>query len=646
MSIKSKLIISYVLLIVFSVSCLGFLIADKSRDAIFNEVTEKSQRISELILNMVSVRNDLLSEKIRTDLYFAKQKLSDLGEIRLEDTKQIEIQNYRLPSLYAGNTNLTVNNNLVDDLEESLGAIASIFLIRNDKLIRVTTNLTVNSNRAIGSYIDSESEVYKNIIKNIPYYGNSLVLGDWFITGYEPIQDEDGKVIGAIALGYKALNKHLEKTLNNVNIGETGYVYVMNSDGDVFVHPNIEGENIGDYDFSKKIIREKNGIIEYKFKGIYKLAAYRYFEPWDWHIVTTANYDDLESPSESLLSTILIIAVIILLIGILLAIFLTHTLVMPINKLKSYMEIASQGDLTIQSDINTNDEIGVLSNSFNIMIKENKRLLEETIKYDKLKTEFFSNISHELKTPINIIFSTTQLFSLYTSNDINTPIEPDRFKKHVNTIKQNCYRLLRLVNNLIDITKIDSGFMKLNLKNQNIVEIVENITLSTTEYIQNKSRTIIFDTDIEEKIMAFDPEKIERIILNLISNGVKFTRTGDKIEVSVYDKGKNIQISVKDTGIGIPQNKLEMIFERFKQVDPLLSRRHEGSGIGLSLVKSLVEMHDGKISVNSKCNEGTEFIIDLPVKFVVEDNTAEQKNDFSHQANVEKIEIEFSDIYE
>jgi signal transduction histidine kinase len=165
-------------------------------------------------------------------------------------------------------------------------------------------------------------------------------------------------------------------------------------------------------------------------------------------------------------------------------------------------------------------------------------------------------------------------------------------------MKQNCYRLLRLINNLIDITKIDSGFINLNLQNKNIVEVIENVTLSTVEYVESKCRTIIFDTDVEEKIMAFDPEKIERIILNLISNAVKFTKPQDQIEINVYDKKENIIISVKDTGIGIPKEKQKIIFERFRQVSPLLNRTHEGSGIGLSLVKSLVEMHTGnKISV-------------------------------------------------
>ncbi|QEK13469.1 HAMP domain-containing protein [Crassaminicella thermophila] len=643
MSIRSKLITSYVLLIIFSVSILGFFISNKSRDAVFHEVTEKSERIAELINSMISVRNDLLSEKIWSDLYFAEKLLTDLGTIRIDQTQQIQIESFKLPSLYAGDTNLSLDTTFVDDIKESIGAVTSVFLFHDNKLIRVTTNLKVDGKRAIGTFITNNSDVYKKIINNETYYGPSLVDGDWFITGYKPMLDENGNVIGAIGLGHKGINPYLEKTLNNIKIGKTGYVYIMNSKGDILVHPNIKGENLSHFSFSKKIIQNKNGIIKYTFKGINKLAAYRYFKPWDLYIITTANYDDLKSSSKTILNTTLLTGFIIFITCAILALFLANTLVKPINKLKSYMETVSKGDLTVYSDIHSKDEIGILSDSFNHMITENKRLLDEIIKHDHIKTEFFSNISHELKTPINIILGTVQLFSFYSKNN-NKIMDSEKLNKHINIIKQNCYRLLRLVNNLIDLTKIDSGFMKLHLSNENIVEVVENITLSTVEYVESKSRTILFDTNTEEKIMAFDAEKIERIMLNLISNAVKFTRPGDSITVCVYDKETTVQISVKDTGVGIPKDKLENIFERFKQVDPLFSRSHEGSGIGLSLVKSLVQMHGGKISVQSEYGKGTEFTISLPVKLVSKDNK-EYKNDFKQKTNVEKLQIEFSDIY-
>lgn len=645
MNIKSKLMTSYLLLIVFSVGILGFLIATKSRTAVFNEITEKSERVSELISTTVDVRNNLLLEKVHCELYYVEKLIINSGEIIIDNKKQIQVGRFILPSMYIGDRKLPLPSALTDDIKQSTGAITSIFLLKDDKLIRVSTNVTTKDNKnAIGTFISSSSPVYRKIVNAESYYDSNLVEGNWLITGYKPLLDKNKKVIGAIALGYKALNEYLEKTLSDIKIGQTGYVYIMNSKGDVLVHPNIKGQNIGNYDFSKKMFKSNNGVIEYKFNGISKLAAYKYFQPWDWYIVTTANYDDLKSSSKSILNMTLITVILILLTVSILALFLANTLVKPINKLKHCMEIASSGDLTVRCDIKSKDEIGILSNSFNHMIKENKRLLEEKDQYDKLKTEFIANMSHELRTPLNIIFSAVQLSSLYINNNpegfANTKI-----KQHMTIIKQNCYRLLRLVNNIIDITKIDSGFMELNLQKANIVEVIENITLSTAEYVESKSRNLIFDTDTEEKIMNFDLEKMERIMLNLISNATKFTKPGDKIEVNIYDKGESILISVKDTGTGISQDNLQQIFQRFKQVGPLLSRTHEGSGIGLSMVKSLVEMHDGTISVKSKYGEGTEFIIELPVKPILEEDIPESSNKLSQQMNVEKIQIEFSDIY-
>lgn len=345
-----------------------------------------------------------------------------------------------------------------------------------------------------------------------------------------------------------------------------------------------------------------------------------------------------------MLLTTIFIGIIISIIGILLALIMTNILIKPIHKLKAYMEIASTGDLTVKSDINSNDEIGVLSNSFNKMIGENKRLFEETKKYDKLKTDFITNISHELRTPLNIIFSTTQLFNLYVKK--NETFSLDNLSKYSSNIKQNCYRLLRLINNLIDLNKIDSGFMELNLQKGNIIEVIEEITLSTSDYVQSMSRNLIFDTDTEEKFMCFDSEKLERILLNLISNAIKFTEAGDTITINLYDKDTCLIISVKDNGIGIKETKLKEIFERFKQINPLLSRTHEGSGIGLSLVKSLVEIHKGTITVNSTYNVGSEFIITLPSNLDLDNfSKLHEKNNLTFNTNIEKINIEFSDIY-
>lgn len=270
-----------------------------------------------------------------------------------------------------------------------------------------------------------------------------------------------------------------------------------------------------------------------------------------------------------------------------------------------------------------------------------KRKLVETMEYDRIKTEFFANISHELRTPINVIFSALQVVEMYSFND-NTFSHITRYNK---IMKQNCYRLLRLVSNLIDITKIDSGYLKLQLGNHDIIKIVEDITMSVVDYAENKGINIIFDTDIEEKVIACDPDKIERIVMNLLSNAVKFTQEKGSIYVSIHNgREDNLYISVKDSGRGIPKEKLDIIFERFRQVDKSLARDHEGSGIGLSLVKSLVELHGGSVKVESEVGLGSNFIIKLPCRYVEDDEVLYDINEIK-QSHIERISIEFSDIY-
>lgn len=293
--------------------------------------------------------------------------------------------------------------------------------------------------------------------------------------------------------------------------------------------------------------------------------------------------------------------------------------------------------LIILKDVSHKEEIKMLQDD----LVESVGKLDKSMELNKELTEFFSNISHELKTPLNIILGSIQL--ILQNEEGQTPsLYLEEQKKLLNITKQNAFRLIRLVNNLIDISKFDAGYLHLNNHNCNIVSVVENIALSVKDYLKTNDITIIFDTNTEEKIMAVDCDKIERIMLNLLSNSMKFTEKGGEVWVTLTDMDKYVQISVKDTGIGIPEDKLNLIFNRFEQVDKTFTRKKEGSGIGLALVKSLVELHEGTINIRSKINEGTEFIINLPV--IVLENDEYYIENFDSKAD--KINIEFSDIYE
>lgn len=269
-----------------------------------------------------------------------------------------------------------------------------------------------------------------------------------------------------------------------------------------------------------------------------------------------------------------------------------------------------------------------------LLIKDKQ--LMQAHEYDRIKNEFMANVSHELRTPLNVILGTVQMLEL-----IKTDVDNKKEHKYIKILKQNCYRLVRLINNVIDITKIDADFYDMKMQNCEIVNLIKEITDSVAEYALSKEIAVVYNSDNEKKIINCDPDQIERIILNLLSNAIKFTPAGGTVTVQVNDKGEKIELIVKDTGIGIPLNKQKTIFKRFEQVDKSISR-HEGSGIGLSLVKALVEKHNGIITVNSEENKGSEFIIELPCN--TKDNVSEEWIDQSILNKTEKIKIEFSDI--
>ncbi|MDQ0480455.1 ATP-binding protein [Hathewaya limosa] len=467
-----------------------------------------------------------------------------------------------------------------------------------------------------------------------------------------PISDKKnikGVLCAEVSLSY------LTYIINCEKIGEKGYAFMIDSVGRLMAYPdknkllttNIIDMNDEDLNsICKDMIKGIDGVGRYNYNGELKMVAYKHVLEAPWSIAMTANYKEVFHDLEVFKNFIIVIGIIVLAIIIYFIYIVVNSVTEPIKEIKDCIEIATTGNLEVQCNINSKDELGVLGDRLNKLINENKRLIDETIEYDRIKMEFFANISHELKTPINIIFSTVQLLSLYANKNEDVSfndLEQDKMRKYLKIMEQNSYRLIRCVNNLIDLTELDCGVLTPKLVNTNIVEVVEEITMATVEYVKSKDKKIIFDTDIEEKYMAIDVEKIERIILNLISNALKFTEPKDVIIVGIYDKGEEIDIVVKDSGKGIPQDKQKIIFERFRQVDQLLNRDHEGSGIGLSLVKALVEMHNGEIRVKSKVGEGSEFIITLPVHFIKGQEIEENK--LVREPKIQKIEIEFSDIY-
>ncbi|MBO3444877.1 HAMP domain-containing sensor histidine kinase [Clostridium sp. CCUG 7971] len=272
------------------------------------------------------------------------------------------------------------------------------------------------------------------------------------------------------------------------------------------------------------------------------------------------------------------------------------------------------------------------------------KIKEEIIKEqacDISHMNFLSNLIHEFKTPLNLIFSSMQLLNKKIDND---NISKGDISKYLNIINQNSYRMLKLVNNIVDDSKIDIGHDEYNPINHDIVSFIENICESIDSFIKLNNMTLIFDTDIEELVVAFDMEKIERIILNLISNAIKFRKEDEgNILLKISSDDEFVNIAVKDNGIGISKENIKKIFGKYVRLNDERSMIKEGTGIGLSLVESLVKLHNGSVSVNSSFGNWTEFIVKIP------NIKSNKKLEYSINSNeldrVEKIKIEFSDIY-
>lgn len=251
----------------------------------------------------------------------------------------------------------------------------------------------------------------------------------------------------------------------------------------------------------------------------------------------------------------------------------------------------------------------------------------------KNNDQYLLNIIHDLRSHLNVITSAVQFMEHNYKDDKNL--------KYIEIIKRNSFKMLKLINNLIDSNKIKNNYYKLNKKNIDIVPMIENTISCIEKFASERNINLIFDTNEEECIMAIDPEAIDRVIMNLLSNAIKFSNENSNIYINLVVKDKEIELSFKDEGCGISKEEKERIFDRFYQGKN--NDNIEGSGIGLNLCMLFVKAHDGKIFLESEINKGSIFTVILPRK--IEDHIETVKEEGNLINKNQAVEIEFSDTY-
>ena len=332
------------------------------------------------------------------------------------------------------------------------------------------------------------------------------------------------------------------------------------------------------------------------------------------------------------------------------AIVLTYLMVnklvrQPVESLAEKAKRFAEGDMSISVEVKTEDEIGILGKTFNYMVEsvssfskkledevkrktallnERTRLLtlleranKDLRELDKLKSTFLANMSHELRTPMNAIIGYTDLII----DGVDGPINEEQ-EKSLRKVATNARHLLQLINDVLDISKIEAGKMKLSPKEIDLKWLVESALPTFEPQMKLKGLTLTIDIPDGLPLIYGDEDRIREIFINLLSNAMKFTDNGGitisaKLSERAVKPGEPpmfMEICVEDTGIGIKEEDLGKIFDKFVQADLTTVRQYEGTGLGLSIARGLVSLHKGVIWVTSKVGEGSKFCFTLPLK--------------------------------
>lgn len=271
-----------------------------------------------------------------------------------------------------------------------------------------------------------------------------------------------------------------------------------------------------------------------------------------------------------------------------------------LDEIKTIINNIRKNKYNSEEEIQLGSNLLALQQAIKKMFKKEKSDIEYLQRLQKMRSQFLANVSHELRTPIFAIQG-------YIETLLNGAIHDKNVNIHfLQKANQNTISLSNLLNDLIDISMIESGEMRMSYKYFKINELINQVVLENRKLAEDKNLQLVCALPNDSLEVFGDKEKIRQVLVNLILNAVKYTEEG-KIEVFVEEQDKHAKIGVKDTGIGIPENYLDRIFERFFRVDKARSRSQGGTGLGLAIVKHIIEAHNSKVSVKSKVGEGSEF---------------------------------------
>jgi len=483
----------------------------------------------------------------------------------------------------------------------------------------------------------------ETVMRTDPY--RSVTSPDINIGIVKAMTYPNGTVYGVLGADITLIN--LTDYISSIEIRRSGEIMLINETGTILasrdqsvIFTHIQNITVNQTGY---LLTNKEGIIT--LPSSYLIF---YTSPvLGWKLLITIPYSQIESEIlDSIMQMLLFILLALILLSIFTLYILDRTIIRPISSLKEVAgTITETGNLDQKIDMSSRGEIGDLATSISLMIEKIKAEKEEKNKAfiqvssyrdhledlvqdrtvqleetntellkerdraeqaDQLKSAFLATMSHELRTPLNSMIGFTGILLQKLAGPLNSEQE-----KQLSMVQQSARHLLALINDVLDISKIEAGELNIIKEPVDVLTSLQSAISLMKKTAEEKGLELTSDLAPDTGQVIGDRRRLEQIMLNLLSNAIKFTETGSITVSSSIQQGM-VRISIKDTGIGIEKEKMDILFKPFHQIDTGTTRKHEGTGLGLSISKKLVELHGGSISLTSEPGVGSEFVILLP----------------------------------
>lgn len=425
MKFTTKLFLAMLLVVVLSILITSGNAIRMSKNGLYSLGTSALVDVHKCLYNSLAAIDKNIRIKLDGDLLALERHIESKGLLNLNDVDQLETtmvnqitkssMTKKIPQLQAGTLTLNNDNAVVDEIMETTNSTATIFQLVDDKLLRISTNVRkLDGNRAVGTYIPSESPVFQTIKAGNTFRGKAYVVNDWYLTAYKPLKNSSGKIVGAIYVGQKMISDQVRKLVSETTIGP-GYFFIYTDKGSVLVHPSLKpSDNLFEI---VPAFKEPDGLVEYEWKGKDKLTYKKRIDNWGVSLAVGLNREDIVAGLDTkMMRGNLLIGLIVIFLGMIMSFLLVLSINKPLKELAQNAIKVGDGDYTIKFSSLTDDSIGQLTNSLGVMVDKGREMLEDIIKSSESLTAASSELATISDQMVGNAESTTDLTDVASNN--------------------------------------------------------------------------------------------------------------------------------------------------------------------------------------------------------------------------------------